>query len=106
MTIIKAVASAITTVVVVLALAVASNELLDTYFRPAFVAPPTADDTAATADSSVKGGASGADGVAPSGSPCIDARGEKRNWPWANAPTLWPRCEDDASPSLPAKKEN
>jgi hypothetical protein len=90
MTIIKAVASAVGALVVVLALAVASNALLDRYLPNMFVA--------ATAASS--------DQVAPSASACIDAKGEKRNWPWANAPTLWPRCNDDAAPPAPATKEN
>ena len=88
MTIIKAVASAVGALVVVLALAVASNALLDRYLPHMFVAAT----------------ATGSDEVAPSASACIDAKGEKRNWPWPNAPTLWPKCED-ATVNAPARKE-
>jgi hypothetical protein len=27
---------------------------------------------------------------------CVDEKGNWRNWPWANAPTLSPRCADVA----------
>ena len=87
MTPVKAVASSLAVSLVILGLAVASNALLDRYLPRALTA------------------ASDADATAPD-SPCIDANGQTRNWPWPNAPTLWPRCKDDAPPPAAAKKEN
>ena len=40
------------------------------------------------------------------GDACLGADGAPRNWPWPNAPTLWPRCKNDAAPPAPASKEN
>ena len=89
MTPVKVVASGTALFALVLGLAVASNALLDRYFpgKPA-AAAATVENTQ----------------MAPTEGACIDASGAKRNWPWANAPTLWPACRDDASPA-PARKE-
>lgn len=101
MTIIKALTSTIATIVLLLALAVTSNALLDVYLPQC-----VAGNTAATVDSTPKDTATSTGEVTPSAGACIDAKGEKQNWPWANAPTLWPRCKDDAPPPVPTKKEN
>jgi uncharacterized caspase-like protein len=34
--------------------------------------------------------------IAKGAVPCVDEKGAWRNWPWANAPTLSPRCADVA----------
>lgn len=42
----------------------------------------------------------------PTGDACLGADGTPRNWPWPNAPTLWPKCEDDAPTRMPPAKKN
>jgi hypothetical protein len=32
----------------------------------------------------------------PGGAACVNAHGSWVNWPWANVPTLSPRCEEQA----------
>jgi hypothetical protein len=42
----------------------------------------------------------------PSGGACVDADGAKYNWPWANAPTLWPRCPPNpTTPAVPTQEK-
>lgn len=37
----------------------------------------------------------------PSGGACLGEDGAPRNWPWANAPTLWPKCAPEKLPAAP-----
>ena len=76
MTIIKQVALAVVTFVLILVLAVVSNALLDIYFLRR--------DAQAARD----------------GSACVDTKGSWVNWSWPNVPTLSPPC-----PTEPAAKK-
>ena len=69
MTIVKQLALAVTTCVVILVLAVVSNAALEIYLLRR--------DAQATAQT---------------GSACVDAKGSWVNWPWPNVPTLSPPC--------------
>ena len=71
------IASAIATCLLILALSVGSNALLDRYH----LAAATLKDVA----------------KAPPGTPCMDENGRWVNWPWPNAPALTIRCEDVAT---------
>ena len=73
MTLVKWIAASIAICILVLAAAAGSNVLLDRF------------------------GLAGE----PSG-PCLGEDGAPRNWPWANAPTLWPECP--SVPREPAKE--
>ena len=66
------IASAAATCVLILALSVGSNALLDRYH----VATATPQEVA----------------TAPPGTPCMDENGRWVNWPWPNAPTLTLPC--------------
>jgi hypothetical protein len=74
MMLVKWVAASAALCILILGLAVASNAALDRYEIAA----------------------------EQSGGACVGADGAKYNWPWANAPTLWPPCPPDpTAPGAP-----
>jgi hypothetical protein len=80
MTLVKQLALAAATLVLILVLAVVSNAFVDIYFLRR--------DAQATAQA---------------GSACVDAKGSWVNWSWPNVPTLSPPCPTAADE--PAEKK-
>jgi len=80
MEIVKQIALAAATCIVILVLAIVSDAALEIYFLRR-----------------------DAQAAAQAGSACVDTKGSWANWPWPNVPTLSPPCPTNAAE--PAEKK-
>jgi hypothetical protein len=108
MQIAKELALGLGTCVLIVGLAVGSNALLDRYLAGAAkqltaqagAGKQNGADNQATAQSSADKQA-----TVPGGTPCVDAKGSWKNWPWPNVPTLSPPCPVAPEPRQPTEKQ-